>query len=180
VLRSAVDATGETEFQVHPMPLDDEEGNCSLFVFLSRSNARGTVRITSADPTEQPRIDHRYLSGDDDLRRFRMAWELCHELLATASFVRVGAHPDAPPVDEALATGLVSAHHQSSSCRMGAPDGTAVVDASLRVHGVQGLLVADASIYPDTIMHNPNLTAYVVGEVAAQLIAGGPVRPAAS
>jgi choline dehydrogenase-like flavoprotein len=52
-----------------------------------------------------------------------------------------------------------------------AGDPTAVVGADLRVHGFENLRVADTSIYPDNVMHNTNLTAYVVGEKAAQLVA---------
>ncbi|MFN8621284.1 MAG: GMC family oxidoreductase N-terminal domain-containing protein [Chloroflexota bacterium] len=172
VLRSAPDARGEPGVQVHPMPLDEEEGRCTLFIFLTRSDASGTVTIRSADPDAPPRIDHRYLTGTDDLRRFRDAWALCHDLLATAPFRAAGARSTAPAVEEALAIGLVTAHHQSSSCRMGPADGSAVVDPRLAVHGTRGLMVADASVFPDTIMHNPNLTTMLVGEVAAAIVRG--------
>jgi choline dehydrogenase len=172
VLRSAPDAAGEPGFQVHPMPLDEEEGRCTLFTFLSRSAASGSVRIPSADPEARPLIDHRHLTGADDLRRFREAWELCRALLGARPFAAAGARSTAPPVEEALATGLVTAHHQTSSCRMGPPDGSAVVDARLAVHGTRGLMVADASVFPDTIMHNPNLATYLVGEVAAAIVRG--------
>jgi choline dehydrogenase len=67
------------------------------------------------------------------------------------------------------------AHHQSGSVKMGpASDRTAVVGPDLRVHGFDNLRVADTSIYPDNVMHNTNLTAIVVGEMAARLIDGIP------
>ncbi len=170
VLRSPQNGAGEPEFQVHPMPLDEETGEATLFVFLTRSEARGTVGISSTEPNAPPRIDHRYLTGFDDLRRFRDAWSLCRELVAARTFRDAGVVTEAPPADEALARGLVTAHHQSGGCRMGPPDGTTVVDSALRVHGIEGLRVADASVFPDTIMHNTNLTAYAVGEMVAQLV----------
>jgi choline dehydrogenase len=177
-LRSPANASGETEFHIHPMPIDEEAGTATFFTFLSRSEARGTVAINSTDPTVPPVIDHRYLTGADDLRRFRDAWEVCRALAASGPFQRAGTVVDAPTADVALERGLVSAHHQSGSCRMGPPDGTTVVDPDLRVHGIDGLLVADASVFPDTIMHNTNLTTIVIGEVAADLIRGTGRLPA--
>lgn len=171
-LRSAANSVGETEFHIHPMPIDEEAGTASFFAYLSRSEARGTVGIRSSDPAEPPAIDHRYLSGADDLRRFRDAWEVCRALVASGPFRTAGAVADAPAAEAALERGLVSAHHQSGGCQMGPSDGTTVVDPNLRVHGIDGLRIADASVFPDTIMHNSNLTTFVIGEVAADLIRG--------
>ena len=135
VLRSASGTSGEPEFQIHPMPLDEADETCTLFVFLTRSDAQGHVTIRSSDPHAAPLIDHRYLTGADDMRRFRDAWNLCRGLLATAPFRRAGTRPEAKEVADALQTGLASAHHQTGTCRMGAPDGSSVVDPALRVHG---------------------------------------------
>jgi choline dehydrogenase len=79
---------------------------------------------------------------------------------------------DAPTADAALERGLVSAHHQSGGCQMGPSDSTTVVDPNLRVHGIDGLRVADTSVFPDTLLHNTNLTAFAIGEIAADLIRG--------
>lgn len=68
---------------------------------------------------------------------------------------------------------LASAHHQSGSCRMGSEPASSV-DPTLRVHAIGGLLVADTSVFPDTIMHNTNLAAYVVGERVADLVRATP------
>ena len=76
------------------------------------------------------------------------------------------------PIAEALAAGMGAAHHQAGSVKMGpAGDPTAVVGADLRVHGFDNLRVADTSIYPDNVMHNTNLTALVVGEKTAEIVA---------
>ncbi len=66
------------------------------------------------------------------------------------------------------------AHHQAGSVKMGPEaDRSAVVGPDLRVHGFDNLRVADTSIYPDNVMHNTNLTAMVVGEVAARCVDRG-------
>ncbi len=65
-----------------------------------------------------------------------------------------------------------AAHHQAGTTKMGpAGDPTAVVGADLRVHGFDNLRVADTGIYPDNVMHNTNLTAFVVGEKTAGIVA---------
>jgi choline dehydrogenase len=75
------------------------------------------------------------------------------------------------PIAEALSEAMGPAHHQAGSVKMGpASDPTAVVGPDLRVHGFDNLRVADTSIYPDNVMHNTNLTALVVGEMAARFI----------
>jgi choline dehydrogenase len=71
------------------------------------------------------------------------------------------------------------AHHQAGTTRMGpAGDERAVVGPDLKVHGFDNLRVADTGVYPDNVMHNTNLTAMVVGEVAARLIGRGNAPPA--
>jgi len=58
---------------------------------------------------------------------------------------------------------------------MGSDPRSSVVDADLRVHGYENLMIADSSIFPDTIMHNPNLTCYVIGERVAEIVKAGRV-----
>ena len=75
------------------------------------------------------------------------------------------------PIEEALRAGMGPAHHQCGTVKMGpAGDPTAVVGADLRVHGFENLRVGDTSIFPDNVMHNSNLTAMVVGEMAAGFV----------
>jgi len=97
-------------------------------------------------------------------------------MLTTQAFRRLGAHwlDDMDlPIADALAEGMGAAHHQAGTVRMGpASDLRAVIDPGLTVHGIDNLRVADTSIYPDNVMHNTNLTALVVGEIAARLIGG--------
>lgn len=162
---------GEPWWQTHPFPVDEEEGIAGLFTYLSRQQPSGVVEITGRDPRDPPLIDHDYLAAEDDVARFADAFEGIKALLATAAFRGVNAQLIDPSQDfrAYLKATLGSAHHQSGSCRMGPDPAESVVDPELRVHGIEGLMVADSSVFPDTVMHNTNLTCYVVGERAAEL-----------
>ena len=172
--RGPIGIGGEPEWQAFAMPIDAEAGTAGFVICLNRGDAEGTVRITSADPMARPDIDHRYLTVEDDRLRYEHAWAFFRELIGHESFARHNARELTADLDvgEILARGLSTAHHCCGTCKMG-PDGDpdAVVDPGLRVLGIDGLMVADASIFPDNIMNNPNLTCYMVGEVAADIIA---------
>ena len=90
-------------------------------------------------------------------------------MLATGPFRRHAARWLEPELDlpAHLFANLAPAHHQSGTCRMGPDARDSVVGPDLRVHGLTGLLVADSSVFPDTVMHNTNLACYMIGEVAA-------------
>ena len=132
------------------------------------------MRIQSADPRRAPLIDHRYNTSQRDRDRFADARAFVKQMLGTRAFQAHGAKSldDLDkPIAEALAESMGPAHHQAGSVRMGpASDPTSVVAPDLRVHGFDNLRVADTSIYPDNVMHNTNLTALVVGEMAARFI----------
>ncbi len=168
-------ASGELEWQVHPFPIGHETGKAGLWIYLPRQDAEGAVEITSADPTTPPLIDHCYNTQDSDFRRFDLALDFCEQLIQTPSFAKHGARSlmgDASHRDIVRA-GIASANHQAGTCKMGpASDKTSVVGSDLNIHGVSNLMVADASIFPDNIMHNTNFTCMVVGEIAADLVSG--------
>lgn len=181
-VRGPANAAGEPEWQTHPFPVDDEEHVGGFWTYLTRQLAEGEVRIRSTDPTQPLHIDHRYNTVAEDRRRFEDARAFCRAMLATPTFRKRGASwvDDVDmPIAEAMRLGMGAAHHQAGTAKMGpAGDPTAVVGADLRVHGFQNLRVADTSIYPDNVMHNTNLTALVVGEVAAHRVAGRNLFPA--
>lgn len=172
--RGQAGARGEPWWQTHPFPVDEEEGICGFWSFLCREESSGTVEIAGTDPRASPVIDHDYLGAQSDIDHFADAWEANQALLATAPFRRSHARMIDPGPDLVayFNANLASAHHQSGTCRMGPDPLTSVVDPRLRVHGIDGLMVVDSSVFPDTIMHNTNLTCYVLGEVAADMIAG--------
>ncbi|MBJ7328904.1 MAG: GMC family oxidoreductase N-terminal domain-containing protein [Solirubrobacteraceae bacterium] len=181
--RGPVDATGEPGWQGFPVGVDPARGTAAVVVCLNRQDAEGEVRIVSADPAEAPHIDHRYLTEAEDLRRYEEAWAFFREMLGQPAFAEHGAKEVTAGMEVAdiLLQRLSTAHHPCGTCRMG-PDGDerAVVDPALRVRGVEGLMVADTSVFPDNIMHNTNLTAHMVGEMAADLVAGIEVEPVAA
>jgi choline dehydrogenase len=147
-----------------PLCLDEEEGLCALAFALASEDASGTVSLASTDPTEPPLIDHRYRDviarGD-----FEGAFATFREIVATAAFRRRGASDaDAGrPLEEILAERLGTAFHPMGTCAIGS-----VVDEDLRVYGIDGLVVADASVFPAHVTNNPNLTCFMVGERAAE------------
>jgi choline dehydrogenase len=173
--RGPMEDGSEPSWQLFPVPIDEPAGLTSVMVALNRQDATGYVRIRSTDPFEHPEIDHRYGSVDPDLARFERAFSFLDELIEHAAFRRGGArHVHAgTSVREIVATGLGTAQHPVGTCRMGPPsDPRTVVDHRLRVHGVENLVVADSSIFPDNVMNNTNLTCYAIGEIAADLIRG--------
>ena len=172
--RGPADENGEPWWHIHSFPADEEEGISGLFAYLCRQEPSGTVEIAAPDPTALPVVDHDYLADPHDLVRFADAHAAMKELLAMPPFAGAGAallHADQDFATYVKAT-LASAHHQSGTCRMGPDPATSVVDAGLRVHGCEGLMVADSSVFPDTIMHNTNLACCVIGERAADLVRG--------
>ena len=179
-LRGPAGKEGEPPWHIHPFPVDEEEGVSGLFAYLARQESSGTVEIATSDPTSPPLIDHNYLATDGDLARFDDAFEAMERIIASAPFARRKARllTGREGFRDHLTAMLASAHHQSGTCRMGSDPATSVVDARLCVHGIEGLMVADTSVFPDTIMHNTNLAAYVIGERAADLVRGreGSVR----
>jgi choline dehydrogenase len=180
-VRGPANADGEPEWQTHPFPIDDEENIAGFWTYLTRQQAEGFVRITGTDPRQPLLIDHGYNTRQQDRDRFARARDFFLEMLASRAFQRLGAiWIDDPgvPIAQALAEGMGPAHHQAGTARMGpATDPRSVVGPDLRVHGFENLRVADTGIYPDNVMHNTNLTAMVVGEIAARLMERGNAVP---
>jgi choline dehydrogenase len=145
-----------------------------LWIYLPRQDAEGSIQITSADPMAIPLIDHCYNTCESDYRRFEQAYAFCQSLLSTRVFSGHGAKSLMEGTfREILKRGINSANHQVGTCKMGpANDPSSVVGSDLRVHGFSNLMIADACIFPDNIMHNTNFTCMVIGEVAADIIRG--------
>lgn len=146
-----------------------------------RSKSRGAVSLRSADPHEAPRILFNYMSHPEDWDEFRTAIRLTREIFATepmAGFVDHEIQPGAEAQsDEALDAVIrdhaESAYHPCGTCRMGrADDPLAVVDPEARVIGVDGLRLADSSVFPQITNGNLNAPSIMVGEKAADHILG--------
>ncbi len=145
----------------------------SFAAMLQRPYSRGSVTLRSSDPEEQPNIDLNY-GHPEDLRRLMEAARLCWDLMHSdqmAPYVDeiVAPQPGLIESDLALADYVLSAAstawHISGTARMGqATDPLAVTDQQGRVHGLDGLRVADTSLQPDIVSCNTNLTSIMFGE----------------
>jgi choline dehydrogenase-like flavoprotein len=150
--------------------------------------SRGTLRLASADPGAAPLIDPHLLAEEGDIEPLVRAVRIARRAFATPSFAKYNGVEVAPgPAvqdDEAIrqfirANGY-TVHHPCGTCRMGAADDPeAVVDPDLRVRGIEGLRVADASVFPMLIGGNSNAPAVMVGERGADKVLGKPALPAA-
>jgi choline dehydrogenase len=151
-----------------------------------RSKSRGAVTLQSADPAEPPRIRFDYMSQPSDWEEFRTAIRLTREIFATdpiAGFVDHEIQPGRAETDAELDAVIrehaESAYHPCGTCRMGRRDDPmAVVDPEARVIGVEGLRLADSSVFPLIPNGNLNAPSIMVGEKAADHILGrAPLPP---
>ncbi|TVQ58376.1 MAG: choline dehydrogenase [Rhodobacteraceae bacterium] len=152
-----------------------------------RAASRGRVRLSSADPAAPPSILFNYMSEEQDWIDFRRCVRLTREIFAQPAFDiwrgrEIAPGPEVVSDDEIdgwLREHIESAYHPCGTCRMGAAaDPGAVVDPECRVIGVEGLRVADSSIFPRITNGNLNAPSMMVGEKAADHILGRPPPPA--
>ncbi len=146
-----------------------------------RSPSRGRVALRSADPREKPSILFNYMSHDEDWADFRHCIRVTREIFAQPAFepyrgkeIQPGAAVQSDDeLDAFIMEHAESAFHPSCSCRMGAAaDPMAVVDPECRVIGVEGLRVADSSVFPRIPNGNLNAPSIMVGEKASDHILG--------
>lgn len=142
-----------------------------------RPESRGVVELTSADPRDDPIIDPQYLTAEPDLHVLREGIKRAREI-ARAEPLDPFRGEEIWPGEDVQTDQEIEAHvretahtvyHPAGTCKMG-DDDMAVVDDRLRVHGVDGLRVADTSIMPRITSGNTNAPAIVIGERAADLI----------
>ncbi|MGI4812104.1 MAG: GMC family oxidoreductase [Janthinobacterium lividum] len=154
----------------------DRASGFTMAVCQLRPESRGSIHIKSNDPMVAPAIATRYLSHPLDQRTLVDGIRMTERLAATRALGQYVSRPIRPlpgQTDEQLlafaqATGR-TVFHGCGTCKMG-PDPLAVVDSQLRVHGIEGLRVADASIMPTLVSGNTNAATIMIGEKAADLI----------
>ncbi|SFE55751.1 GMC family oxidoreductase [Blastococcus tunisiensis] len=185
-------ALTEPDLQFHFLPvkfwkqaeIDPDAEAFSSLVVLVRVHSRGSVRLRSADPTWAPVIDAGYLTDERDLEALVSGVEQARGIAATEPLASVlgeewspgGAVQGRDGLRASVRNTLESLYHPVSSCRMGT-DEQAVVDPQLRVRGIEGLRVADASVMPTLVRGNTNAPTMMIGERAADLILGRTVDP---
>ena len=148
-----------------------------MFAGIHAPVGRGELRLTSADPAVQPALAYRYLEDERDRRRLREAVRMSLRLVEHEAFAGMIEERLAPldvhvasdaALDEWIQLAATTGQHVAGTCRMGpAHDPQAVVDQRGRVHGVQNLWVADASIMPTITRANTNATSIMIGEKVA-------------
>ena len=144
---------------------------------LQRPGSRGTVKIRSADPREAPAIDLNYFDDPNDIATMREGIRISRRLFAQPAFDAYrgeeyqpgpSAQSDAE-LDAYMRSEVTSNYHLSGTCKMGM-DPLAVVDHGLRVHGLDGLRVIDASIMPRVVSGNTNAPTIMIAEKGAGMI----------
>jgi choline dehydrogenase len=151
----------------------------SILPGVVRPTSRGTIRLASTDPFAKPLVDPNYLADRSDVDRMVEAFKLSREIFATSAFkphlkgelmpgpqVRTDAE-----IEQFIRERADCYHHQVGSCRMGIDD-LAVVDPQLRVRGVTGVRVVDASVIPAVPSGNCHTAIVAIAERAADLIKG--------
>jgi choline dehydrogenase len=187
-------ANGRPDLQLHALPWSyptpnqdkpvrpkvDTRPAITVMPTLIYPKSRGELRLASADPDDAPLIDPSYLSEPDDARFLLDGIKLVREVMASkrlAGVVTGELLPGPEFMDDAalareLPNRIHTVYHPVGTCRMGAErDERTVVDPQLRVRGISGLRVADASIMPSITGGNTNAPAMMIGEHAAAMIA---------
>jgi choline dehydrogenase len=151
-----------------------------IYADLGRPKQRGQVSLRSADPMAPPRIRFELLGNPDDVATLTRGCRIAREIFAAPSLAAIvdDERFPGPAVTtdaewrEALKSLVSVFHHPTGTCAMGT-DEQAVVDPELRVRGIEGLRVADASVMPLPINGNTNAATIMIAERAAQWLAGG-------
>jgi choline dehydrogenase len=188
-VRSPLAPDHRADIQLHFVPamLDDHGRNrlagdgYTLHACFLRPRSRGRIRLNSADPRTKARIEANYLSDREgfDLKMMVECAKLSRELFAQKAFDAYRGAPIYPARSDLSDSELVefirakaeTVYHPSGTCRMGSDDAS-VLDPQLRVRGIEGLRVIDASVMPQLIGGNTNAPTIMIAERASDLIRG--------
>ena len=155
-----------------------QQNGYAILCGVMRPKSRGSVTLTSSDPRADPLVDPNYLSVDQDLVALKAATELAREIgnseayrdIRKAELLPGRAAQSPTEYRDFLRKSVSTYFHPVGTAKMGTDEGS-VVDPQLRVYGVQGLRVADASVMPTITTGNTNAPSILIGWKAAKLIA---------
>jgi choline dehydrogenase len=141
-----------------------------------RPVSRGHLKLTSADPEATPIIDPNYLAEPHDVNALQICFDICRAIAETGALdewrgeeLYPGRHVTGSALESYIRQTVITYHHQVGTCKMGL-DSLAVVDPELRVYGMEGLRVVDASIMPTVVSGNTNAPVIMIAEKAADMI----------
>ena len=167
-----------SEHRPATVKIPEGETYSGFSVALQKSLTAGRVTLATSDPHDHPNLDYQYLADPWDRERMRGAIRLCVEItqsekLSSLLPERVSPSDEELESDEALDNWMLdnvgTQHHSCGTCKMGpSSDPMAVVDQYMKVHGVEGLRVIDASVMPDVVRANTNATTIMIAEKAAE------------
>jgi choline dehydrogenase len=182
-LASSSRCEGPFDLHIYPIAHRHAEGNWEIFIAAAVMSPKsaGFIKITDADPAAAPLIDHCYLTDPDgyDLEALIDAVGLIRELASQEPLKSLLGEETSPgsrvvsrkELEEMLPTTSSHDYHPTSTCKMGpASDRMTVVDQQGRIHGLDGVVIGDASIMPAVPMANTNLPALAVAEKIAAMV----------
>ena len=182
----------DIEIQFLPLLVDHDEGikpsvhGFTYCIGPTRVEGTGRVKLRSANPGEAPRLTSNMLSTEYDLNQMRRAVEIGRDVASQPAHKGLGVIEVDPgagvgrdgDMEQYLRANVSGDFHLAGTCKMGS-DRLAVVDHDLKVHGVEGLRVVDASVMPSIVSANTNATTIMIGEKATDIILGRPPLPRA-
>jgi len=176
---TGADSSGPPDLQIFAQGPFDNDGRAiaSLCAAVLKPHSRGQVTLRSLEPAAAPLIDLALLTDEGDLRRLMEGLRHAYQLLASPDFDAVAdkghQRSDAPSDSDLrahISANVRTYHHPTGTCSMGRDPAQFVVDAKGRVHGTEGLWVADASVMPEIPSANTNLPTIMLAErIAAAL-----------
>jgi choline dehydrogenase len=167
----------------HSIPMGHGYGISPVLLY---PKSRGRITLSSGDITVQPVIDPQLLSDPSDALRMVRAVQLCRRILGSSRFDPYQGNETQPgtqvvaaaDIEQFIRQSAYTVHHPVGTCRMGS-DADSVVDLELRVRGIEGLRIADASIFPSIVGGNTNAPTVMVAERACDFLLGRPtLKPA--
>ena len=162
-------------------PRISRQSGLTLYAHAMRPESKGHVHITAADARRPPAINFNFLSSPPDAELTVRAVRIAREIMTAPAMIPFQMSEVAPGANRTTDHEILdwvkqaaeTTYHPVGTCKMGS-DPMAVVDAQLRVHGIAGLRVADASIMPTLTSGNPNAPSIMIGEKAADMVLNAP------